>query len=235
MHGDEGLQCREPLPGRKRPQEGRSHAEGRRTVARLPGDRKKDVLRRELEVADREPDVAPPDVDDRRAAAIIGGVHAQVVLLAKAPRNRKHPVRPLLVGAALVGPERGLGVAGTGGDRVDALPPGLDDDGLRCRSWSRSPGPPRPVATRRRKRSPGSSRGRLPARRCGACGRFRWNRRKAPRRDPRRRNPCALRQLSAPSRKRREGRSRCDFPRRPRPRGCAAGHRTRSRCLCPGE
>ena len=39
-----------------------------------------DELRQQLDVADRQPDIAAPDVDDRRPAAVVGVVHAEVVL-----------------------------------------------------------------------------------------------------------------------------------------------------------
>jgi hypothetical protein len=132
VNGDERAQRLEPLARRERTRVREPDAEGR-PVARGPRDGRRHVLRHELEVPDREPDVAAPHVDDRGPAAVVARVHAEEVLLPEADRHREHPVRALLVGAALVGPEGRLpglrrGLVRRRVDRILPLSPAFDSD-----------------------------------------------------------------------------------------------------------
>src|ERR1039457_6313874 len=49
--------------------------------------------------------IAAPDVDDRRAAAVVAGVHAEKILLSEFDMQRYKPVWTFLIGTALVRPE----------------------------------------------------------------------------------------------------------------------------------
>src|SRR5579863_4323191 len=62
-------------------------------------------LRPRLDVSHSYSNVTPPDVDNRRAAAIVVGIHALIILLLKIGLKRQNPVGTLLVGATLVRPE----------------------------------------------------------------------------------------------------------------------------------
>src|ERR1700730_236150 len=62
-------------------------------------------LRPRLDVSHRHSNVTPPDVDNRRAAAIVAGVHALIIFLLKIGVQRHDPVETFLVGATLVRPE----------------------------------------------------------------------------------------------------------------------------------
>jgi hypothetical protein len=66
-----------------------------------------------LDVSDREPDIATPDVHDRRPAPVVGGIHAHEVALLESGRCALHPVAPVLVTGATEGAERRT-VAGYG-------------------------------------------------------------------------------------------------------------------------
>ena len=69
------------------------------------GHRQRNQLWPRFDVSDREANVPPPDVHDRRAAAVVAGVHAEKVLLSEFVMQRHNPVWTLLIGTALVGPE----------------------------------------------------------------------------------------------------------------------------------
>src|ERR1017187_3466881 len=58
-----------------------------------------------LDVSHSHSDVTPPDVDDRRTAAIVAGIHALIIFLLKIRVQRQDPVGTFLVGATLVRPE----------------------------------------------------------------------------------------------------------------------------------
>src|SRR5262245_59009647 len=58
-----------------------------------------------LDVSDGEPDIATPDVHDRRAAAVVGGIHAHEIPLLESGRCALHPVAPVLVTGAAEGAE----------------------------------------------------------------------------------------------------------------------------------
>src|SRR5258708_10203616 len=70
-------------------------------------DRKRDEARNWFNMADGKSHVFGPDIDDRRTAAVIARIHAQVVCLTESRMQREHPVRPLLIRAALIRPKRG--------------------------------------------------------------------------------------------------------------------------------
>jgi len=54
----------------------------------------------------RETNVPTPNVDDRSSSAIVAGIHAKIIFLAKPWPQWEHPIRTLLVRATLIGPER---------------------------------------------------------------------------------------------------------------------------------
>ncbi len=62
-------------------------------------------LRPRLDVSYSNSNVTPPDVDNRRAAAIIFGIHALIIFLLKISVQRQDPVGTFLVGATLIRPE----------------------------------------------------------------------------------------------------------------------------------
>ena len=70
--------------------------------------------------------VPPPDIDYRRAAAIVAGVHALIIFLAKIGVKRYDPVGTFLVGATLVRPECWRAYSALGGHRVRVVGPTLD-------------------------------------------------------------------------------------------------------------
>src|SRR5271169_5735330 len=71
-------------------------------------------------MADSDTHVAPPDVRNWRATAVIAGVHAHGILLMEAGLERNNPIGAFFVGATLIGPESfagdGIGVIGPGAD-----------------------------------------------------------------------------------------------------------------------
>ena len=67
--------------------------------------------------------VAPPHVHHRGSAAVIGGVHAEVIFLLEIHLQRDHPIGTPLIRAALVRPEGRRGVAFPGGDRIPVVRP----------------------------------------------------------------------------------------------------------------
>src|SRR3954463_14781932 len=58
-----------------------------------------------LDMSHSDSDITTPDVDDRRATAVVTGIHALIILLLKFCMEGKNPVGTFLVGTALVGPE----------------------------------------------------------------------------------------------------------------------------------
>src|SRR5437763_1163227 len=75
---------------------------------------------------DGQAHVATPYVYHWRAASIVGGIHPQIIFLAEAGLQRKDPVGTLLVGTALVRPERRLRGAFLPGDRMSIVSPASD-------------------------------------------------------------------------------------------------------------
>jgi hypothetical protein len=77
------------------------------------GDRERQCyeLRHRFHMAGGKPVIAPPDIDDRGAAAVIGGVHAHEVALNEASMQRLHPIAAVHIGCARKGPviERAVG------------------------------------------------------------------------------------------------------------------------------
>ena len=63
-------------------------------------------------MTDREPAVASPDIDDGRAAAVIGSLHAEKVVLRESRFDRLHPVAAILVRRSGIAPEFGSARAG---------------------------------------------------------------------------------------------------------------------------
>src|ERR1039458_8145059 len=61
-------------------------------------------------MADGDSNIVAPDIDDRRAAAVVAGIHAEKIFLPEVGVERQNPVGPFFVGAALIGPE-GRGIA----------------------------------------------------------------------------------------------------------------------------
>ena len=74
-------------------------------------------------MADRDADIPPPDVRDRCPAAVIGGVHAEKVLLLETNLQGKHPVGAVFVGTALVRPKCGFARSFLGRDCVRMIRP----------------------------------------------------------------------------------------------------------------
>src|SRR5271165_7653915 len=56
-------------------------------------------------MADGDSNIAAPDIDDRRSAPIVAGIHAEKIFLMEVGAERQNPVGPFFVRAALVGPE----------------------------------------------------------------------------------------------------------------------------------
>ena len=104
VHRHEGMQRVEAVAGVQASGAARAHRElGAAVLA--PPHGKGDELGHELHVPHRETHVAPPHVENRRPATVVCLVHAEEILLPEAGRKGQHPVGPLLVAAALVGPE----------------------------------------------------------------------------------------------------------------------------------
>ena len=59
-------------------------------------------LRRHFQMPHADAGIAPPHIHHRSAAAVVGRIHAQEVFLLETRFQRQYPVRPLLVGAALI-------------------------------------------------------------------------------------------------------------------------------------
>src|SRR5208337_1820962 len=58
-------------------------------------------------VTHRETSIFTPNIDYGSAATVVAGIHAEIIFLPESGTQRKNPIRTLLVGAALVGPECG--------------------------------------------------------------------------------------------------------------------------------
>src|SRR5471030_2351640 len=99
-------------------------------AAGVGADRQRDFLGHHFQVADGEPAVAPPDIDDGRAAAIIGARHAHEVGLPEAGLHRLDPVAPVRVAAAGIRPEAAVAVVPVL-DVEGAVAPALD---VACRA-----------------------------------------------------------------------------------------------------
>ena len=97
---------------KRRQRQGRAGREERGLVAgdadprpaRLPRDRERDEARDDIDMADREPDVAPPHRGDGGAAAVIRGVHAHEVALAEPRGDRLHPIAAIGIRGAREAP-----------------------------------------------------------------------------------------------------------------------------------
>src|SRR5258708_2814394 len=91
-------------------------------------DGRRDETRNWFNMADGKSHVFGPDIDDRRTAAVIARIHAQVVCLTESRMQREHPVRPLLIRAALIRPKRGSDLWHQCAQPVLAVGPATDDE-----------------------------------------------------------------------------------------------------------
>src|ERR1700722_996122 len=96
------------------------------------GNGKRYETRPRFDVSDRETNVFAPYVDDRSASAVIAGIHAKIILLVETGAQRKHPIRPLLIRAALVGPERGSSGCGNCRQRILMVGPAANCESNRA-------------------------------------------------------------------------------------------------------
>src|SRR5947208_884594 len=69
--------------------------------------RQRNQSRPRLNVSDCYSNIPAPDVDDRGAATVVTGIHAEKIFLLEISSQRHDPVWPFLVRTALVRPERG--------------------------------------------------------------------------------------------------------------------------------
>src|SRR5215831_6602854 len=83
-------------------------------------------FRPSLDVSYSNSNVAPPDVDDRRTAAIVVGIHALIIVLLKIGVQWQDPVGTFLVGAALIRPESRRAHIGLRVYRVRVVGPTFD-------------------------------------------------------------------------------------------------------------
>src|SRR5437660_12912404 len=83
-------------------------------------------LRPRLDVSYGNSNVTPPDVDNRRAATIIIGIHALIIFLLKISVQRQDPVGTFLVGATLIRPESRRAHIGLPVYRVPVICPTFD-------------------------------------------------------------------------------------------------------------
>ena len=117
VHAHESARGVEARTGRQR--KGALRAQRQfRVAAALAAHRQRHQFRRQFNVADRQADVATPNVDDRRAAAVIGTVHAEEVAARVAGFKRQQPIRAAFVGRRLVRPERRFARAGLRSDLI---------------------------------------------------------------------------------------------------------------------
>src|SRR5450631_2139549 len=72
--------------------------------------------------------IAAPDVDDRRAAAIVAGVHAEKIFLSEFGMQRYNPIWPFLIGTALVRPEGWRAAIVQRVQRVGIVGPAFDSE-----------------------------------------------------------------------------------------------------------
>src|ERR1700674_38303 len=85
-----------------------SRADRRASMTRIRhGNGKRYEPRSGFDVTYSETNIFTPYIHNGSAAAVVAGIHAEIIFLPEAGPQRKHPIRPLLVGATLVGPERG--------------------------------------------------------------------------------------------------------------------------------
>ena len=117
VHAHESARGVEARTGRQRKGALRAQRQFRVAVA-LAAHRQRHQFRRQFHVADREPEVASPDVEDRSAAAVVGIVHAEEVAARVAGFKRQQPVGTAFVGGRLVRPERRLARAGLRSDLI---------------------------------------------------------------------------------------------------------------------
>ena len=104
VDGDEGTKCVNAFAGQYFQVATILHGDSSFTRVRHR-DWQRNQARLRFEKADAEPHILPPHVHDRRAAAVVGVVHAEVILLREPGVERKHPVRALLVRTALIRPK----------------------------------------------------------------------------------------------------------------------------------
>ena len=91
------------LAGRKRDGLRALHGDARALGGPAHGQVKR--ARHGFDMADGQADVAPPDIGDRRAAAVVRRVHAQRVALVEVVAERLHPVAAVFVRGAGEAPE----------------------------------------------------------------------------------------------------------------------------------
>src|SRR5437764_7605702 len=58
-----------------------------------------------LDMSHSDSDIMTPDIDNRRATAVVTGIHALIILPLKFCMDGKNPIGTFLVRTALVGPE----------------------------------------------------------------------------------------------------------------------------------
>src|SRR6266576_622447 len=95
------------------------------------GDGEGNQLRPRLDVSYSNSNVTPPDVDNRRSATIIIGIHALIIFLLKISVQRQDPVGTFLVGATLIRPESRRAHIGLRVYRVPVIGPTFDRE-LGC-------------------------------------------------------------------------------------------------------
>src|ERR1035438_208474 len=105
MYGHKGAESMEALSRIERSLPSGADGDASITCVRH-GNGKGDEPRSGLDVAHRNSNVFAPDIDNRSTTAIVAGIHAEKVFLLESRAQRNHPIRPLLVGPALVRPER---------------------------------------------------------------------------------------------------------------------------------
>ena len=111
MHGDKCAESMEDLARIQRSVAIR--ADGHVGMTRVRhGNGKRYEARSRFDVANGQANVFAPHIDNGSAPAVVAGIHAKKIFLRESGAQRKHPIRPLLVGAALVGPERGTACRG---------------------------------------------------------------------------------------------------------------------------
>ena len=69
-------------------------------------NRQRNQSRPRLNMSHCYSNIPAPDVDDRRAATVVTGIHAEKIFLLEISFQRHNPVWPFLVRTALVRPER---------------------------------------------------------------------------------------------------------------------------------
>ena len=92
-------------------------------IGTLLRHRQRNQLGRHFQMPHADTAIPLPNIDNRSAATIVRRVHAQKILLLETRLQRQYPVRPLLVGAALIRPERRLSGRNRSADRIMLVGP----------------------------------------------------------------------------------------------------------------